>query len=160
MQLAEIRARIAAAAPASTDAPFAIALSQERNGRTVHLALMLLTCLAFAGAARAEADQVRIVMPYGLAYLPTYIAVDRGLIQKHAAAAGLGAVKVWPVLHAPKEAVAQVKAAAAGNDEAMEDLKRILEAREPMYGKADAVVDTAGETVEQSYVKLKHLLSG
>ena len=33
-------------------------------------------------------------MPYGLAYLPTYIAVDRGLIQKHAAAAGLGAVKV------------------------------------------------------------------
>lgn len=39
MQLAEIRARIAAAAPASTDAPFAIALSQERNGRTVHLAL-------------------------------------------------------------------------------------------------------------------------
>ena len=71
---------------------------------------------------------------------------------------------VW-VRTSPEEHMARVVAQGdlrpmAGNDEAMEDLKRILEAREPMYGKADAVVDTAGETVEQSYVKLKHLLSG
>jgi XRE family aerobic/anaerobic benzoate catabolism transcriptional regulator len=71
---------------------------------------------------------------------------------------------VW-VKAQPEEHMARVVAQGdlrpmAGNDEAMEDLKRILDAREPMYGKADAVVDTAGETVEQSYVKLKHLLSG
>jgi len=39
MQLAEVRARIAAAAPASNDAAFVVALSHERNGRTIHLAL-------------------------------------------------------------------------------------------------------------------------
>lgn len=71
---------------------------------------------------------------------------------------------VW-VRAQPEEHMARVVAQGdlrpmAGNDEAMEDLKRILDAREPMYGKADAVVDTSGETVEQSYVKLKHLLSG
>src|SRR5580698_3993483 len=43
---------------------------------------------------RAEVDTVRIAMPYGLAYLPTYVVVDRQLIQKHAAAAGLGSITV------------------------------------------------------------------
>jgi XRE family aerobic/anaerobic benzoate catabolism transcriptional regulator len=42
----------------------------------------------------------------------------------------------------------------AGNDEAMDDLKRILVSREALYGKADAVVDTSGETAEQSFAKL------
>jgi XRE family aerobic/anaerobic benzoate catabolism transcriptional regulator len=36
----------------------------------------------------------------------------------------------------------------ARNDEAMEDLKAILAAREPSYRRADAVVDTSGQTVE------------
>ena len=44
--------------------------------------------------AMAEQNEVRIVMPYGLGYLPVYVAVDRGLIQQHAKAAGLGDVKV------------------------------------------------------------------
>ena len=43
----------------------------------------------------------------------------------------------------------------AGNDEAMDDLKRILAAREAMYGKADAVIDTSGETPEESFAKLR-----
>lgn len=43
----------------------------------------------------------------------------------------------------------------AGNEEAMEDLKRILAAREPLYGKADAIVDTSGDTPEQSLTKLR-----
>lgn len=65
----------------------------------------------------------------------------------------------------PEEHMARVQAQGdfrpmEGNDEAMEDLKSILEAREVLYSKADAVVDTSGETVEQSYLKLKHLLSG
>ncbi len=64
----------------------------QRLLRRAALAVSLL--LAAAAPVWAEADQVRIVMPYGLAYLPTYIAVDRELIQKHAKAAGLGDVKV------------------------------------------------------------------
>ena len=36
----------------------------------------------------------------------------------------------------------------------MEDLRRILAAREPLYAKADAVVDTCGERLEQSLTKL------
>ena len=46
----------------------------------------------------------------------------------------------------------------AGNDEAMEDLKRILDAREPLYRKADTALDTTGETVESSFLKLKQLV--
>jgi XRE family transcriptional regulator, aerobic/anaerobic benzoate catabolism transcriptional regulator len=43
----------------------------------------------------------------------------------------------------------------AGNAQAMDDLKRILNAREPLYRKADAVVDTAGQTVEASLRNLR-----
>jgi XRE family aerobic/anaerobic benzoate catabolism transcriptional regulator len=43
----------------------------------------------------------------------------------------------------------------AGNAEAMEDLKRILAAREPLYGKADAIVDTSGQTLEESFRALQ-----
>jgi NitT/TauT family transport system substrate-binding protein len=56
-------------------------------------ACLLLGTLAVP-PARAESDTVRIVMPYGLGYLPTYVAVDQGLIQKHATEAGLGNIKV------------------------------------------------------------------
>jgi len=58
------------------------------------LAGLMLASPPLARNARAEASTVRIVMPYGLAYLPTYIAVDRGLIEKHAKAAGLADIKV------------------------------------------------------------------
>jgi NitT/TauT family transport system substrate-binding protein len=47
-----------------------------------------------SASVRAEVDTVRIAMPYGLSYLPTYVVIDRQLIQKHAAAAGLGDIKV------------------------------------------------------------------
>jgi XRE family aerobic/anaerobic benzoate catabolism transcriptional regulator len=43
----------------------------------------------------------------------------------------------------------------AGNAEAMEDLRQILGGREALYRKADAVVDTAGKTVDQSLQELK-----
>jgi len=46
----------------------------------------------------------------------------------------------------------------AGNEEAMEDLKRILAAREPLYRKADAVVDTAGESPEESLQELVNIV--
>lgn len=38
----------------------------------------------------------------------------------------------------------------ADNREAMEDLKRILDAREPLYGKADLMIDTGTATVEET----------
>jgi NitT/TauT family transport system substrate-binding protein len=50
--------------------------------------------LLAAGAAWAETDTVRIAMPYGLGYLPAYVAMDRHLIEQHAAAAGLSEIKV------------------------------------------------------------------
>jgi XRE family transcriptional regulator, aerobic/anaerobic benzoate catabolism transcriptional regulator len=46
-----------------------------------------------------------------------------------------------------------------GSDQAMEELRRILEAREPLYRKADLVLDTTGNTVEESFVKLKDALA-
>ena len=46
----------------------------------------------------------------------------------------------------------------AGSDQAMEDLRRILEAREPLYRKADICLDTSGSTVNESFAKLKAAL--
>lgn len=46
----------------------------------------------------------------------------------------------------------------AGNDEAMDDLKRILDARDALYGRADATVDTSGELPDQSFAKLRRLV--
>lgn len=45
-----------------------------------------------------------------------------------------------------------------GNGEAMDDLKRILAAREPHYRRSDAVVDTSGATPEQSLAVLLDLV--
>jgi XRE family transcriptional regulator, aerobic/anaerobic benzoate catabolism transcriptional regulator len=63
----------------------------------------------------------------------------------------------------PEEHMARVMAqgdfrAMANNNEAMEDLRRILEAREPFYERADGTVDTSGETVEKSFAKLKAVI--
>ena len=46
----------------------------------------------------------------------------------------------------------------AANDQAMEDLRRILEARESLYRKADLVLDTSGTSVEESFARLKATL--
>jgi XRE family aerobic/anaerobic benzoate catabolism transcriptional regulator len=48
--------------------------------------------------------------------------------------------------------------AMAGNDQAMEDLRRILEAREPLYRQADMEFDTSGSSVEASFSRLKTML--
>jgi NitT/TauT family transport system substrate-binding protein len=54
----------------------------------------LLLTLVLPRQTRAEADTVRIAQPYGLVYLPSYVVVDRHMIEERAAAAGLGAIKV------------------------------------------------------------------
>lgn len=47
-----------------------------------------------------------------------------------------------------------------GNAEAMADLRRILAGRERLYGKADAILDTSGQTVEDSLDALEALWRG
>jgi XRE family aerobic/anaerobic benzoate catabolism transcriptional regulator len=47
----------------------------------------------------------------------------------------------------------------ADNAAAMEDLKRILSAREGMYRKAEAVVDTAGQSAATSFRQLRDVLA-
>jgi XRE family aerobic/anaerobic benzoate catabolism transcriptional regulator len=66
---------------------------------------------------------------------------------------------VW-LTAAPEEHMGRVVAQGddrpmAENDEAMEDLRRILIGRSALYSKADATVDTAGKTVEQSLRELQ-----
>jgi XRE family aerobic/anaerobic benzoate catabolism transcriptional regulator len=46
----------------------------------------------------------------------------------------------------------------AGNDRAMDDLRQLLSAREPLYRKADLVLDTSGTTVEDSFTQLSSSL--
>jgi len=48
--------------------------------------------------------------------------------------------------------------AMAGNDQAMEDLRRILEAREPLYRQADMELATSRSSVEASFSRLKTTL--
>jgi XRE family aerobic/anaerobic benzoate catabolism transcriptional regulator len=47
-----------------------------------------------------------------------------------------------------------------GHAEAMADLQRILDAREPLYRRADATIDTSGESSEQSLARLRQTLQG
>lgn len=44
--------------------------------------------------------------------------------------------------------------AIAGNNQAMEDLRQILNAREPLYRQADLCIDTSGHSIEESFSKL------
>jgi NitT/TauT family transport system substrate-binding protein len=63
------------------------------------IAFASLVALAAAPAARAEQAEIRIAKQYGLGYLPLVILEDQRLIEKRAAAAGLGGVKVsWVTL--------------------------------------------------------------
>jgi len=66
---------------------------------------------------------------------------------------------VW-IKAQPEEHMARVLAQGdfrpmAGNETAMDDLRRILAARETLYAKADAVIDTSGESPQQSFTKLR-----
>jgi len=66
---------------------------------------------------------------------------------------------VWIKAH-PEEHMSRVIAqgdfrAMADNSEAMEDLRRILEAREPLYRRADVQLETSGESIDDSFLRLK-----
>ena len=88
------------------------------------------------------------------------ISVGGGIVAEEEAFKRLldGCFTVW-LQASPEEHMARVLAQGdvrpmAGNSEAMEDLKRILAARESLYRRADAVVDTSGRTIEQSVATL------
>jgi XRE family transcriptional regulator, aerobic/anaerobic benzoate catabolism transcriptional regulator len=75
----------------------------------------------------------------------------------------LNCYTVW-VKAAPEEHMARVVAQGdmrpmAGHSEAMEDLRNILVAREPLYAKADAVVDTSTSSVEKSFAALQQVVA-
>lgn len=66
---------------------------------------------------------------------------------------------IW-VKARPEEHMARVIAqrdfrAIAGNDQAMEDLRQILHAREPLYQQADRCIDTSGSSIDESFTQLK-----
>jgi XRE family transcriptional regulator, aerobic/anaerobic benzoate catabolism transcriptional regulator len=48
----------------------------------------------------------------------------------------------------------------ADNRESMEDLQRILDARAPLYRKADVVIDTSAASVEHSVEQIGEMLAG
>jgi XRE family aerobic/anaerobic benzoate catabolism transcriptional regulator len=69
---------------------------------------------------------------------------------------------VW-VKAQPEEHMSRVIAqgdfrAMAGNHQAMEDLRGILAAREPLYGQADVQLDTSASSVDASFTKLKAMI--
>lgn len=69
---------------------------------------------------------------------------------------------VW-VKTSPEEHMARVVAQGdmrpmQGNSEAMADLRRILQARTPLYSRADAIVDTSGQSLDASLHALQTAL--
>lgn len=73
----------------------------------------------------------------------------------------LNCYTVW-VKARPEEHMARVVAQGdtrpmAGHAEAMDDLRNILSAREPLYSKADTTLDTSGRSVEDSLAELQRI---
>jgi NitT/TauT family transport system substrate-binding protein len=65
----------------------------------LRIAVALVGASLFAGAVRAETNDLRVAKQPGLSYLPAIIAEKLALVEKHAAAAGLKDFKVtWTVL--------------------------------------------------------------
>ncbi len=65
----------------------------------VTLAVGACALLAAAAAARAETGELRVSKGFGIHFLPLYIMEQQKLVEKRAAAAGLGDVKVtYPVI--------------------------------------------------------------
>jgi XRE family aerobic/anaerobic benzoate catabolism transcriptional regulator len=75
----------------------------------------------------------------------------------------LNCYTVW-VRAKPEEHMARVIAQGdtrpmAGHAEAMDDLRNILTAREPLYSKADLTLDTSGRSVETSLAELQQAVT-
>ena len=97
---------------------------------------------------------------------PAFVLVPGGSIVSEPATFDLllsSCKTIW-VRASPEEHMARVVAQGddrpmKDNQEAMDDLKRILSGRIAMYSKADVVVDTSGKTVEESFSSLLEALA-
>jgi XRE family transcriptional regulator, aerobic/anaerobic benzoate catabolism transcriptional regulator len=67
-------------------------------------------------------------------------------------------IKAKPQEHMDRVAAQGDFRAMAGNDRAMEDLRRILSAREPLYRQAELTLDTSAATVDESFHRLQSAL--
>jgi len=75
----------------------------------------------------------------------------------------LNCFTVW-VKASPEEHMSRVLAQGdlrpmAGHAEAMEDLRKILASREPLYARADVTLDTSGRSMDESFESLRTLLA-
>jgi XRE family aerobic/anaerobic benzoate catabolism transcriptional regulator len=94
-----------------------------------------------------------------------FVAATGGSIVSEAATYELllsSCLTVW-IKAAPEEHMARVVAQGdmrpmAGNAEAMEDLRQILEEREALYARADASLDTAGRSAEAAFSELLQMV--
>ncbi len=97
---------------------------------------------------------------------PSVISVGGGIVTDEDAFKLLldRCYSVW-LRASPEEHMTRVQAQGdlrtmAGNAEAMIELKRILASRTPLYSRADAIVDTSGETPQESLARLRQAVSG
>ncbi|MEQ9643101.1 MAG: helix-turn-helix transcriptional regulator [Alphaproteobacteria bacterium] len=77
------------------------------------------------------------------------LAADPAGLERLLAACRVVWLKARPEEHMARVVEQGDQRPMAGNRQAMDDLRRILEGREPLYGKADFVLDTSGRAVEQ-----------
>jgi NitT/TauT family transport system substrate-binding protein len=72
------------------------------HGMRRRLLIGLFASLGLAGAAAAEANQIRFARQLGLGYLQFYVMQDRQLVEKHAREMGLGRIATeWAGLGTP-----------------------------------------------------------
>ncbi len=70
--------------------------------RCKSIALSLALVLASAAASRAEVNEIAVAQQYGVSFLPLMLMEKQGLVEKHAAAAGLADLKmVWAKVAGP-----------------------------------------------------------
>ena len=131
---------------------------EEQSGMPVNEVLALY---GQEGYRRLEAQALERVLS---TYETMVLAVAGGIVAEPDTYATLldRFHTVW-IKASPKEHMSRVLAQGdtrpmAGNPEAMDQLKSILASREALYAKAEARIDTAGRTIEQSLDELLSII--
>ncbi len=121
----------------------------------------VFACLGQAGYRRLERQCLEHLLGQDQALV---IAAGGGMVSEPSTFALLRSHCLTAWLRAsPEEHMARVVGQGdlrpmAGRAEAMADLRRILEARAPLYAQADWVVDTSGQGVDRSLEQLVQML--
>lgn len=126
--------------------------------------MALAEIMALGGQAMYRRYERRALERVLVAHESAVIATGGGLVAEPANYELLlsNCFTVW-VTATPEDHMARVIAQGdrrpmADNPEAMDDLRLILQERAPLYAKADARLDTAGNEVADSFAKLETLL--